>query len=175
MHGPRHKPGDNVWLDNSVIPNELIPKFSSPWKDPYKILQCLIDVTYKIKNTANQKETILHYDRLKPFLQRPEELQLPRREPKLPRLPETKSAQKPLFASHQYCNCSQILPDQVPLSPRPRSASPAHFLQFLSPKLPSKDLLLQVQNEHPRFLSEPLFVIHLIICLKFHRKHNLQL
>ena len=84
-------------------------------------------MTYKIKITANQNETIVNYDQLMPFVQPPEELQLPRRRPSLPKVPENKSAQKPLFAIHQHCNCSQTLFDQIPSSPRPRSASPATF------------------------------------------------
>ena len=101
LHGPRYKPGDNVWLHSSVISTGLSPKLSPPWKGPYTIVQCLNDVTYKIKNTVNQKETIVHYDRLKPFVQRPE-LQLPRREPSLPRAPESKPPQKSHFATHEH-------------------------------------------------------------------------
>ena len=114
---PRYKPGDNVWLHSSVISKGLSPKLSSPWKGPYTIVQCFNDVTYKIKNTVNQKETIVHYDRLKPFVQRPEELQLPRREPSLPKAPESKPPQKSHFAIHEHCNCSQTLSDQIPPSP----------------------------------------------------------
>ena len=35
LHGPRYKPGDNVWLHSSVISKGLSPKLSSPWKGPY--------------------------------------------------------------------------------------------------------------------------------------------
>ena len=144
FHGPRYKPGDNVWLHSSVIPKGLSPKLSSPWEGPYKIVQCLEDVTYKIKNTVNQKETIVHYDRLKPFVQRPEKLQLPRLEPIFPKEPARKLARKADSAIHQHCNCSQNLSDQVPPNPRPRSAFPVPFSTVLSPKLPSKALLLQL-------------------------------
>ena len=136
LHGPRYKPGDNVWLHSAEIPKGLSPNFSSPWKGPYTFVQCLNGVTYKIKNKANQKETIVLYDHLKPLLQRPEELQLPRREPNLPRVPESKSAQKPHFAIHQHCNCSQTLSDQIPPSPRPRGASPAPFSAVFVPETP---------------------------------------
>ena len=61
----------------------------------------------------------------------------------------------------------QDLDPEVPLQP--------HFLQFLSTKLPSKNLLLlQTQKEHLLFPAEPPFVVHLNICLKFRRKDNLQ-
>ena len=89
-HGPRYEPGDIFWLHSSVNPKGLIPKLSFPWKGPFTNVQCLNDVTYKIKNTAHQKETIVHYDRLKPFIHRAEKLQLPRREPSLLREPENK-------------------------------------------------------------------------------------
>ena len=127
LHGPRYNPGDNVWLHSSVIPRGLSPKFLSPWKSPYTILQCFNDVTYKIKISVNQKETIVQYDRLKPFVQRPEELQLPRREPSLPRVPESKPPQEPNFAIHEHCNYSQTLSDQISSILRPRSASPVTF------------------------------------------------
>ena len=175
MHGPRYKPGDSFWLHSSVNPKGLSPKLSSPWKGPYTIVQCLNDVTYKIKNTANQKETIVHYDRTKPFVQRPEELQPPRREPSLPRVPESKSAQKPHSAIHKHCNCSQTVQTKLQQALDPEVHLQPHFQHFLSPKLPYKDLLLRVQNEPPWFPAEPLFVVHLEICLKFHRKQNLQL
>ena len=38
LHGPRYKPGDNVWLHSSVTPKGLSPKLSSPWKGSYKIV-----------------------------------------------------------------------------------------------------------------------------------------
>ena len=136
LHGPRYKPGVNVCLHSSVIPKGLSPKLSSPWKGPYKIVQCLNDVTYEIKNTVNQKETIVHYERLKPFVQRPEELQLPRREPSLPRESASKSPQKSHFAIHEHCNCSQTLFDQIPPSPRQQSASPVPFSAIFVPETP---------------------------------------
>ena len=45
FHGIRNKPCDNVRLHSSVIPKGLSPKLSSPWKNPYTIVQCLNDVT----------------------------------------------------------------------------------------------------------------------------------
>ena len=113
LRGPRYKPSDNAWLNSSSIPKGLSPKLSSPWKGPYTIVQYLNDVTYKIKTSANQKETIFRYDRLKPFVQRPEELQLPRHEPSLRRVSENKLAQKPYFGFHQHCTFSQNLSDQI--------------------------------------------------------------
>ena len=84
----------------------------------------------------NQKETIVHYDRLKPFVQRPEELQLPRREQTLLRAPESKPPQKSNFAIHEHCNCSQTLSNQIPPNPRPQSASPTPFSAVFVPETP---------------------------------------
>ena len=53
LQGPRYKPGDNVWLQSSVLPKRISRKHSSPLKGPYTILHCLNHVTYKIKNIAN--------------------------------------------------------------------------------------------------------------------------
>ena len=124
----------------------------------------------------NQKETIGHYDRLKPFIHRPEELEFPRREPSFPGESTSKSVPKPHSASPKHCICSQLLSDHIPPSLPTRIPSPDKFPAVFAPKLPSNDLLLlQVQNEHPRFPAEPLVAVHLASCLKFHRKHNFQL
>ena len=37
LHGPRYKPGDNVWLHSSVSRKGVSPKLSSPWKGRYKL------------------------------------------------------------------------------------------------------------------------------------------
>ena len=136
LHRPRYQPVDNVWYHISVIPEKLSPNLSSPWKGPYATVQCLNDEKYKIKNTPNQEEPIAYCDCLKHFVQHPEELQLPRRRPRLPRVPESKLAQKPLFAIHQHCNCSQNLYEPFPPSPRPRSASPAPIPAVFVPETP---------------------------------------
>ena len=59
-HIPRYKPGAGVLLHSFVTSNGFSPKLSSPWKGPYTPVQCLNDVTFKIKKTANQKKTIVH-------------------------------------------------------------------------------------------------------------------
>ena len=117
-------------------PTGLSPKLSSPQKGPFTIVQCLNDVTYKMKSTANQKQTIVHYVHLKPFIQRSEEPQLPRRKQSLSRVPESKSAHKPHFAFQQHCNRIQTLSDQIPPSPLSWSASPAPFSPVIFPETP---------------------------------------
>ena len=46
-------------------------KFASNWKAPYVIEKSLNDVTVKIKEENSSKQQIVHYDRLKPFFERP--------------------------------------------------------------------------------------------------------
>ena len=137
-HGPRFKPGDNLWSHSSVTPKGLSPKLSFPWKDPYTIVQCLNDVIYGIKNTANEKETIVHFCCLKPFIQRPENLQLPRQEPSLPRESTCTSAPELHSVTHKHCNWYQILFNLIAPSSWTNYLTKPVFCTFCS------------QNPHPR-------------------------
>ena len=177
LHGPGYKPGDNVWLHGFVTPKGWKPKLASPWKGSNTFAQCLNDVTCEIKNTVNKKETILNYGRLKPFLQRPDEVQILRREPNLFRETTSNSIQKPHFTSHKHCNCSQNLSDHFPLSPWSRSASLVPLSAVFTPIFPfcccqSKTTILGSQLNHSLY-STSRFVLSSIastisICEKIH-------
>ena len=52
VHGPTYQVDQKVLLHNPVVPVGKSPKFFSPWKGPYVILQCLTDVTYRIQEIA---------------------------------------------------------------------------------------------------------------------------
>ena len=56
------------------------PSFFSPWRGPYTILKGLNDVNYRIKEVSTGKESMLHYDRLKPFRRKPPTTNIPTRE-----------------------------------------------------------------------------------------------
>ena len=71
FHGSTYQVNQNVLLLNPVVPVRTSPKFFSPWRGPYVILQCLNEVTYRIQEIATQKELIVHYDRLKAILEPP--------------------------------------------------------------------------------------------------------
>ena len=71
VHGPTYQVHQKVSLHNPVIPVGQPQKFFSPWKDPYVVLKCLNNVTYRIQEIATQKQLIVHYDRLKLFHEPP--------------------------------------------------------------------------------------------------------
>ena len=52
VHGPTNELDQKVLLQNSLVPVGKLPKFFSPWKGPYVILQSLNDVTYGIQELA---------------------------------------------------------------------------------------------------------------------------
>ena len=58
VHGPTYQVDQKVLLHNPVVPVGKSPKFFSPWKGPYVILQCFNDVTYRIQEIATQKELL---------------------------------------------------------------------------------------------------------------------
>ena len=62
--------GDHVWLYTPAVPRGKSPKFHRPWQGPYEILRKKGEVTYDIRRLAHpRKRLIVHYNRLKPFLQ----------------------------------------------------------------------------------------------------------
>ena len=67
VHGPTYKEGEYVLLHYPVVPVGKSPKFSSPWRGPYKILKCLNNVNYKIRELTTGKVQVVHYDRMKRY------------------------------------------------------------------------------------------------------------
>ena len=62
--------GDHVWLYTPAVPKGKSPKFHRPWQGPYQILRKKGEVTNDIRRLAHpRKRLIVHYNRLKPFLQ----------------------------------------------------------------------------------------------------------
>ena len=85
VHGPTYQVDQKVFLHNPVVPVGNSPKFFSPWKGPYVILQCLNDVTYRIQEIPTQKELVVHYDRLKLFHELPPTSNVPTRDNRNPK------------------------------------------------------------------------------------------
>ena len=65
-----HKAGDMVWLQNHATKKGLSPKLRQHWIGPYKILNKLSDVTYRIKKEPIGKPKVVHHNRLKPYCER---------------------------------------------------------------------------------------------------------
>ena len=79
VRGPTYKEGQKVLLYHPAIAVGTTSKFASPWKGPYVIENCLIDVTFRIKEENSSKQQIVHYDTLKPFFEPPPTSNLPTR------------------------------------------------------------------------------------------------
>ena len=65
-----YKAGDMVWLQNHATKKGLSPKLRQHWIGPYKILNKLSDVTYRIKKEPIGKPKVVHHNRLKPYCER---------------------------------------------------------------------------------------------------------
>ena len=65
-----YKPGDMVWLQNQVKKKGLSLKLSQHWIGPYKVMDKLSDVTYRIKKEPIGKHKVVHHNRLKPYCER---------------------------------------------------------------------------------------------------------
>ena len=67
VHGRTYKEGEHVLLHYPVVQFGKSLKLSSFWRGPYKILNCLNDVNYEIKELTPGKVQVVHYDRVKRY------------------------------------------------------------------------------------------------------------
>ena len=111
VHGPTYHVNQKVLLHNPVVPVGKSPKFFSPRKGPYVILQCLNEVTYRIQESATQKE-LVHYDRLKSFHEPPPTSKLPTRDKRNPKniLPRKAQQQEPSIPEYDHDQCTWHYP-----------------------------------------------------------------
>ena len=112
VHGPNYQVNQKVLVHNPVVPVGKSPKFFSPWKGPYVILQCLNDVTYRIQEIATQKELVVHYDRLKLFHEPPPTSNVPTRDKRNPKnicqpIPQQ---QEPSIPEYDHDQCTWHYP-----------------------------------------------------------------
>ena len=63
---PRFAIGDYVRLHSPAMKPGQTKKFYLPWKGPYKVLEVIDDVVYRIENCATGKLQVVHMNRLKP-------------------------------------------------------------------------------------------------------------
>ncbi len=64
VHGKPFSAGDLVWLFNPAVPRGQARKFHRPWVGPYKVLDRVSKVTYRIQHTYTRRKTVVHFDRL---------------------------------------------------------------------------------------------------------------
>ena len=60
VYGPTYQVSRKGLLHNPVGPFGKWPKFSSPWKGPFVIIQCLFYVTCRIQEIATQKNSLFN-------------------------------------------------------------------------------------------------------------------
>lgn len=61
---PVYRVGDQVWLYNPRRKQGLSPKLQSPWEGPWKVIEALTDVTFRIRRGPRQHSRVVHADRL---------------------------------------------------------------------------------------------------------------
>ena len=108
VHVPTYQVNQKVLLHNPVVPAGKSPKFFSPLKGPYVILQCLNDVTYRIQEIATQKELVVQYDRLKLFHEPPPTSNVPTRDKRNPKniAPRKTQQQEPSIPEYDHDQCT---------------------------------------------------------------------
>ena len=66
VHGEPYKKGDLVWLHNPTVPPGQSAKLMHPWTGPYRIVERLSEVDYRIQELFGKKTpSVVHFDRLK--------------------------------------------------------------------------------------------------------------
>ena len=119
VHRPVYKEGDCVLLHYPDTPLGCSPRLSSHWRGPYRIIKCLNDINYKIEETSNGKELVVHYDRLKRYhgVVAPTSL-IPECNPISKNVPTSKRSKR---FDHSYCEymtfpTTSLLPSALPKS-----------------------------------------------------------
>ena len=119
VHRKSFEVDDLVWLHSSVVRKGKSKKFHCPWLGPYKVIKKLSDSTYRIKQFPRGKRTVVHFDRLKPYLQ-----SLPSSSKKQTAPRSQVSQQRPSSIGHQLELIEDDDPSPAPVPPRPPSVPP---------------------------------------------------
>ena len=63
-----YKEGDLVWLQTKRK-KALAPKLQFGWEGPYRVVQRLTDLVYRIKRGPQSETKVVHHNLLKPYIQ----------------------------------------------------------------------------------------------------------
>jgi len=63
-----HAPGDLVWLWNARRKQGRTPKWQRCYTGPYKVVEQIGPVNYRIQRSARSKSFVVHVDKLQPYL-----------------------------------------------------------------------------------------------------------
>ena len=64
---PSYKVGEEVLVLNRTVKKEEIRKLSSFYRRPYKIVETINDLNFKVEDKKTRKAIKVHYDRLKKY------------------------------------------------------------------------------------------------------------
>ena len=126
VHGKPFEVDDLVWLHSPVVGKGKSKKFHCSWQGPYRVIKKLSDSTYRIKQFPRGKRTVVHFDRLKHYLQSlpasSKKQTAPRSQPSQQRPPRI-GHQLELIEEDDLTPLTPALPP-APIPPPPPSAPP---------------------------------------------------
>ena len=64
----KYKVGDAVWVFNPSKIKGKSPKLLCNWTGPFLVVAVYTDLIYKVTNSPDSKERLIHHDKLKPFI-----------------------------------------------------------------------------------------------------------
>ena len=68
--GQPYRVGEKVWVHNPARTKGISPKFQRKWQGPCVILEKISDANYIIKKPRARNTEVIHFDRLKPCVER---------------------------------------------------------------------------------------------------------
>ena len=70
LHFTPYSVGDLVWITRPSGGKQISRSFCPRWMEPYKVVEKISDVVYKVRRPYVRKDVTLHHDRIKPYVQR---------------------------------------------------------------------------------------------------------
>ena len=66
-HGKSYEKGNLLWSHNAAVPKGKSKKFHKPWKEPFRVVKKMSDVTYCVQLFSNHRKRVVDFNRLKFF------------------------------------------------------------------------------------------------------------
>ena len=63
-----YNPGDMVWLFSPNRKVGLCPKLQRPWDGPYRVIEKISDLVYRIQKLGKTRTQVVHHNRLKKYV-----------------------------------------------------------------------------------------------------------
>ena len=155
VHRPTNTESQMVILHNPLTPQRLSPELHSFWRGPYKITQVISGMIYKICEIEPNRESIVHYDRMKLCRSPPGGSVPPTNTPPTPMQPPKEIPFKSSTSKCHYSFCGIHITCTPTVDPVPVSSCQVRSQQFNHHRIP---LLTSptVANDKPPESSAPL-------------------